>query len=93
MVIVEIVSNYIDAEKIVSTIGLKAAKKMTVNIKMEHKPGYIFDVTMTESNHKGTALLPSIDSARIEVYNNTNRNKWRFFIQKISYGNSFMTYE
>ena len=65
----------IDAEKIVSTIGLKAAKKMTVNIKMEHKPGYIFDVTMTESNHKGTALLPSIDSARIEVYNNTNRKE------------------
>jgi outer membrane protein OmpA-like peptidoglycan-associated protein len=48
---------------------------MTVNIKMEHKPGYIFDVTMTESNHKGTALLPSIDSARIEVYNNTNRKE------------------
>ena len=67
--------NYIDAEKIVSTIGLKAAKKMTVNIKMEHKPGYIFDVTMTESNNKGTALLPSIDSARIEVYNNTNRKE------------------
>jgi outer membrane protein OmpA-like peptidoglycan-associated protein len=67
--------NYIDAEEIVSTIGLKNAKKVFVKIEMEHKPGYVFDVTMSESRDNGTALLNSIDSARIEVYNNTTRKE------------------
>ena len=62
---------YIDAEKTVSTIGLKDAKKVFVKIEMEHHPGYTFDVTMAESSAKGMAVLNGIDSARIEVYNNT----------------------
>ena len=67
--------SYIETEKIVSTIGLKDAKKVFVKIEMEHMPGYIFDVTMAESRNNGTALLTSIDSARIEVYNNTTRKE------------------
>ncbi len=67
--------NYIETEEIVSTIGLKDAKKLFVKIEMEHKPGYIFDVTMAESRNNGTALLNSVDSARIEVYNNTTRTE------------------
>jgi len=67
--------NYIDKDEIVSTIGLKDAKKVFVKIEMEHKPGYVFDVTMAESKDNGTALLNSIDSARIEVYNNTTRKE------------------
>lgn len=67
--------NYLETEKIVSTIGLKDAKKVFVKIEMKHKPGYIFDVTMAESRNNGTALLNSIDSARIEVYNNTTRTE------------------
>lgn len=67
--------NYVETEEIVSTIGLKDAKKVFVKIEMEHLPGYIFDVTMAESKTNGTALLNSIDSARIEVYNNTTRQE------------------
>lgn len=67
--------NYIETEQIVTTIGLKDAKKVSIKVEMEHKPGYIFDVTMAESRSNGTALLSSIDSARIEVYNNTTRKE------------------
>jgi len=66
---------YIGNEKVVSTIGLKDKKKVFVKIELEHKPGYIFDVTMSESRHNGSAILNAIDSARIEVYNNTTRKE------------------
>ena len=66
---------FIDKEEIISTIGLKDAKIVYTKIEMEHKPGYIFDVTMAETRDNGTALLTAIDSARIEVYNNTTRKE------------------
>jgi len=66
---------YIANEKVVSTIGLKDKKKVFVKIELEHKPGYIFDVTMSESRNNGSAILNAIDSARIEVYNNTTRKE------------------
>lgn len=67
--------SFVDQEVIVSTIGLKDAKIVYAKIAMERKPGYIFDVTLAESKHNGTAILNSIDSARIEVYNNTTRQE------------------
>lgn len=42
---------------------------------MERKPGYIFDVTIAEPKRKGKAMVTAIDSARIEVYNNTSRQE------------------
>ena len=66
---------YISKEEVVSTIGLKDKKKVFVKIELEHKPGYIFDVTMSESRRNGLAILNGIDSARIEVYNNTTRKE------------------
>ena len=66
---------FLEKEEIVSTIGLKDAEKVFLKIEMERKPGYIFDVTMSESRDNGTAILNSIDSARIEVYNNTTREE------------------
>ena len=73
-----IVSNhpkYLEKETTVSTIGLKDKKKLFVKIEMEHLPGYVFDVTLAESKDNGTAILNSIDSARIEVYNNTTKKE------------------
>lgn len=66
---------YLSKEEVVSTIGLKDKNKVFVKIELEHKPGYIFDVTMAESRNNGTAILNAIDSARIEVYNNTTRKE------------------
>ncbi len=63
--------NYFDKEEIVSTIGLKDKKKVYVKVEIEHKPGYIFDVSMAEGRDNGSPILNSIDSARIEIYNNT----------------------
>ncbi len=66
---------YISKEEVVTTIGIKDKKKVFVKIELEHKPGYIFDVTMAESRRNGTAILNAIDSARIEIYNNTTRKE------------------
>lgn len=66
---------YIDQEQLVSTIGLKDKKRVQVELQMGQKPGYIFDVTLSENKSNGTAFLNSIDSARIEVYNNTTRKE------------------
>ena len=63
--------NYIEKEEIVSTIGLKDEKKVFIKIEMEPTPGYIFDVTLAESRTKLETAINAIDSARIEVYNNT----------------------
>ena len=63
--------NYIQKEEIVSTIGLKDKKKVFVKIEMEPTPGYIFDVTLAETRPNLETTVNAIDSARIEVYNNT----------------------
>jgi len=63
--------NYIQKEEIVSTIGLKDKKKVFIKIEMEPTPGYIFDVTLAETRPNLETTVNAIDSARIEVYNNT----------------------
>ena len=67
--------NYIEKEEIVSTIGLKDAKKVFVKIEMEPSPGYIFDVTLAESRPNLETKVQALDSARIEVYNNTTNEE------------------
>ena len=67
--------NYIEKEEIVSTIGLKDAKKVFVKIEMERAPGYIFDVTLAESRPSLETAINVLDSARIEVYNNTTNEE------------------
>jgi len=57
-------------EEIASTKGKTAGEKTYVKIKMERKPGYIFDVTLAESGAP-TATVDAISGARIEVFNNT----------------------
>lgn len=57
-------------EEMASTKGKTAGEKVYLKIKMERKPGYIFDVTLAE---KGApkATVNAITGAQIEVYNNT----------------------
>jgi len=66
---------FIEKETPITTIGLKDAKTIYTKIELERKPGYIFDVTMSENKSNGTAILNSIDSARIEIYNNTTQRE------------------
>ncbi len=63
---------FIKKEESVSTFGKKAGDKVFSKIIMERKPGYIFDVTIAEPKRNGESVVNAIDSARIEVYNNTS---------------------
>lgn len=62
---------FVKKEELVSTFGIKAGEKVFVKMVMERKPGYIFDVTIAEPKRDGKMMVNAIDSARIEVYNNT----------------------
>lgn len=57
-------------EEIVSAKGKNAGGKVYAKIKLERKPGYIFDVTLAE---KGApkATVNAITGAQVEVFNNT----------------------
>ena len=57
-------------EEIVTAKGKKAGEKVYAKIKLERKPGYIFDVTLAE---KGApkATVNAITGAQVEVFNNT----------------------
>lgn len=61
-------------QEMASTKGKKAGEKIYTKIKLERKPGYIFDVTLAE---KGApkATVNAITGARIEVFNNTNEKE------------------
>jgi len=48
-------------------------EKEYIKIKMERKPGYIFDVTMAEKRINGKEQVDAIEGARVEVYNNTKQ--------------------
>lgn len=54
----------------VSTVGVQPGKKVFSKIELKRKPGYIFDVTIAEPR-EGRDVVDAIDSARIEVFNNT----------------------
>ncbi len=44
-----------------------------VKFELERRPGYIFDVTLAESNKDNRAVsVDAIQGAKIEIYNNTN---------------------
>lgn len=65
---------FFSVEKLVSTVDKTESDKVYVKMQMERRPGYIFDVTIAEPRRGVTAEVGSnaIDSARIEVFNNTN---------------------
>ncbi len=63
---------FFEKEESVSTID--ATEKIYVKIEMERQPGYIFDVTIAEPRNRNNAVVGvnAIDSARIEIFNNTS---------------------
>ncbi len=65
---------FVAAQDVISTFGLKDAKKIFLKFPMERKPGYIFDVTIAEERNDQD-VVNAIDSARIEIYNNTTEEE------------------
>ncbi|MEM9919019.1 MAG: OmpA family protein [Bacteroidota bacterium] len=61
------------AEMTASTKVDPPGEKVFVKIKMERKPGYLFDVTVAERRREKDAPTDAISGALIEVYNNTKR--------------------
>ena len=53
-----------------TTRGAEAGKKVFLSVKLDRKPGYLFDVTLAEKRTKNE-IVDAIRGARIEVYNNT----------------------
>jgi outer membrane protein OmpA-like peptidoglycan-associated protein len=78
-------------EESVSTKGKKEGEKVFAKIKLERKPGYIFDVTLAESGAP-TATVDAISGARIEVFNNTKREE-TMVIEKLNGINFDVTFE
>ena len=58
----------------ISTRGVAEGGKLFAKIKMERKPGYIFDVTIAEERIEDNPA-DAILGARIEVYNNTQKKE------------------
>jgi outer membrane protein OmpA-like peptidoglycan-associated protein len=55
----------------------KQGEKAFLQIELDRKPGYLFDVTLSENNEyrdsTGTRMKDAIEGARIEIYNNTKK--------------------
>ncbi len=56
---------------------VEEGKKFYLKLEMERKPGYIFDVTIAEPRRVNAEVgtTNAIDSARIEIYNNTSQSE------------------
>ncbi len=54
---------------------VKAGEKAYVKLEMKRKPGYLFDVTLAESVWGKNDGYNAIDSALIEIYNNTQEKE------------------
>ncbi len=67
--------NFLSREQAVSTKGAEDGGKVFVKVPLERQPGYVFDVTIAEARLDPTQTVNAIDSARIEVYNNTLRKE------------------
>ncbi len=71
---------------------LKAGKTHYVKIEMKRKPGYLFDVTLAESELNEEGYKNAIAGASIEVYNNT-RNEEVINLQDYKDPNFQVTFE
>lgn len=74
-----------------TTKGTEAGKKAFTKVELERKPGYLFDVTMSEK--RGTKeVVDAIQGARIEVYNNTKK-KESLVLEEYEHPNFNVTFE
>lgn len=62
-------------EEMVSTVGIQSGDKVFVKMKMQRKPGYLFDVTMAEKRMDEDMVVDAIQGARIEAYNRTEKKE------------------
>jgi len=78
----------------VSTEGKTADEKVYYKIKMVRKPGYLLDVTLSESIKPGTDLeqVDAVQGALIEIYNNTTK-KEELVIKDLAFPNFQHTLE
>jgi outer membrane protein OmpA-like peptidoglycan-associated protein len=60
-----------------ATLTAKQGEKAFIQIELDRKPGYLFDVTLAENNEyrdsTGTRMKDAVQGARIEIYNNTKK--------------------
>lgn len=63
-----------DTETMVSTVGKSEGESIYIKIKMKRKPGYRFEVTMSDVRESDEPVN-AIEGATIEVYNNTKEEK------------------
>lgn len=60
-----------------ATVKATAGEKAFIQIELDRKPGYLFDVTLAENNEykdsTGTRMKNAVQGARIEIYNNTKK--------------------
>lgn len=69
-----------------------AGKKAYAKIEMHRKPGYLFDVTLSESYYDMDGVKNGIDEAKIEIYNNTT-NEEVLVLEKHKQPNFTYTFE
>lgn len=55
-------------------IYVNSTEKQFLKIEMQHKPGYLFEVTLAEKKEFPEQVVDAISGALIEVYNNTTGN-------------------
>ncbi len=66
---------FLEQEMIVDALDTKPDDKKFINVEMERKPGYIFDVTIANPRKDATVTTHGIHGATIEVFNNTTEKE------------------
>jgi len=74
-----------------STNGILSNNKIFVQVEMDRKPGYLFDVTLAERRLK-KEVVDAIQGSRIEVYNNTKKEE-TLVLEDYQYPNFNVTFE
>lgn len=64
-----------DTEVTIKASDLKAGEKTYIKMEMPRKPGYLFDVTLSDSFLGTNGAKNGVDSATIEIYNNTTEQE------------------
>lgn len=68
--------SFFEKSQVLTTKGQQPGAKVTMELKLERKPGYVFDVTLTRGSTSGQAeVLEGIEGALIEVFNNTTHTQ------------------
>lgn len=71
---------------------VKSGETAYVKIEMARKPGYLFDVTLADAFYDKDGLKNAIDSATIEIYNNTT-NEEVLVLERHPFPNFTYTFE